>query len=141
MTILGLGTAPVGEGPPDVQEAVKVFGAALDAGINYVDTARQYYDMEKVIGQIFPAKRDKVWITTKLQPELVTPDVSAENLMKVIEESLERLLALSLRPQDVRDPAPGLDPRLRTKLDGPPVELQGLVVRILLDQLVLEVCL
>jgi predicted aldo/keto reductase-like oxidoreductase len=64
---------------------------AIERGINYVDTARQYYDMEKVIGQIFPAKRDKVWITTKLEPELVTPDVSAEDLMKGIEESLERL--------------------------------------------------
>jgi len=64
---------------------------AIERGINYVDTARQYYDMEKVIGQIFPAKRDKVWITTKLEPELVTADVSAEDLMKGIEESLERL--------------------------------------------------
>ena len=32
VTILGLGTAPVGEGPPDVQEAMKVFEAAFDAG-------------------------------------------------------------------------------------------------------------
>ena len=32
---------------------------AIERGINYVDTARQYYDMEIVIGKIFPQKRDK----------------------------------------------------------------------------------
>jgi predicted aldo/keto reductase-like oxidoreductase len=64
---------------------------AIERGINYVDTARQYYDMEKVIGQIFPEKRDKIFVTTKLEPELVTADVSVEDLMAGLEESLERL--------------------------------------------------
>jgi len=64
---------------------------AIERGINYVDTARQYYDMEKVIGQIFPQKRDKVFVTTKLEPELVTADVSEADLMAGLEESLERL--------------------------------------------------
>lgn len=64
---------------------------AMDRGINYVDTARQYYDMEKVIGQIFPAKRDRLFVTTKLDPPVVTADVSVETLMTAIEESLERL--------------------------------------------------
>ncbi|MGD8415089.1 MAG: aldo/keto reductase [Candidatus Latescibacterota bacterium] len=64
---------------------------AMDRGINYVDTARQYYDMEKVIGQIFPEKRDKIFVTTKLEPEVVTADVSAEDLMTALEDSLERL--------------------------------------------------
>jgi predicted aldo/keto reductase-like oxidoreductase len=64
---------------------------AIDRGINYVDTARQYYDMEVVIGKIFPAKRDKLFVTTKLLPELITADVSTEDITKGIEESLERL--------------------------------------------------
>jgi predicted aldo/keto reductase-like oxidoreductase len=64
---------------------------AIERGINYVDTARQYYDMEKVIGQIFPEKRDKIFVTTKLEPELVTADVSAEDLMAGLDESLDRL--------------------------------------------------
>ncbi len=64
---------------------------AIERGINYVDTARQYYDMEIVIGKIFPAKRDKIFLTTKLVPELFTPDVTVEQLMKAIDESLERL--------------------------------------------------
>jgi len=64
---------------------------AIERGINYVDTARQYFDMEKVVGQIFPEKRDKVFVTTKLEPETVTADVSEADLTKAIEESLERL--------------------------------------------------
>ncbi len=64
---------------------------AIERGINYVDTARQYYDMEIVIGKIFPEKRDKLFVTTKLEPELITADVTEEAVTKGIEESLERL--------------------------------------------------
>jgi predicted aldo/keto reductase-like oxidoreductase len=64
---------------------------AIERGINYVDTARQYYDMEIVIGKIFPQKRDKLFVTTKLEPELVTTDVTVDQIMAGIEESLERL--------------------------------------------------
>lgn len=64
---------------------------AIERGINYVDTARQYYDMEKVIGQIFPAKRDKLFVTTKLEPELFTPETTTEQILTAIDESLERL--------------------------------------------------
>ena len=64
---------------------------AMDRGINYVDTARQYYDMEKVIGKLFPEKRDKLFVTTKLMPELITADVSEEAVMNGIEDSLKRL--------------------------------------------------
>ena len=51
---------------------------AMERGINYVDTARQYYEMEVVIGKIFPQKRDKLFVTTKLTPELITVDVTAD---------------------------------------------------------------
>jgi len=64
---------------------------AMERGINYVDTARQYYDMEKVIGRLFPAKRDKLFVTTKLMPELITTGTTSEQVMRGIEESLERL--------------------------------------------------
>ena len=64
---------------------------ALDRGINYVDTARQYYDMERVIGRIFPAKRDRIFVTTKLLPELFRPDTTVDQITTAIEESLERL--------------------------------------------------
>jgi predicted aldo/keto reductase-like oxidoreductase len=64
---------------------------AMERGINYVDTARQYYDMEKVIGRLFPEKRDKLFVTTKLEPEVVTADASVDDLTSALNDSLERL--------------------------------------------------
>lgn len=64
---------------------------AMERGINYVDTARQYYDMEVVVGKIFPAKRDKLYVTTKLVPELFTTKTTTEEVTTAIEESLQRL--------------------------------------------------
>jgi aryl-alcohol dehydrogenase-like predicted oxidoreductase len=80
----------VGYGNAGMQDPA-ILEYAIERGINYVDTARQYYDMEKVIGQIFPEKRDKIFVTTKLEPELVTSEVSVEDLMTGLEDSLERL--------------------------------------------------
>jgi predicted aldo/keto reductase-like oxidoreductase len=64
---------------------------AIERGINYVDTARQYFDMEVVVGKIFPRQRDKLFLTTKLMPELITADVSTEKIEEAIDESLTRL--------------------------------------------------
>ncbi len=64
---------------------------AMERGINYVDTARQYYEMEKVVGQIFPEKRGKLFVTTKLMPELITAEVTVDEVLAGIEESLKRL--------------------------------------------------
>jgi predicted aldo/keto reductase-like oxidoreductase len=86
----GYKVSDVGYGNAGMQDPA-LLEYAIERGINYVDTARQYYDMEKVIGQIFPEKRDKIFVTTKLEPELVTADVSVEDLMAGVEESLERL--------------------------------------------------
>ncbi len=64
---------------------------AMERGINYVDTARQYYDMEVVVGKIFPAKRDKLFVTTKLMPELFTASTTVDEITAAIDESLGRL--------------------------------------------------
>jgi predicted aldo/keto reductase-like oxidoreductase len=64
---------------------------AMERGINYVDTARQYYDMEVLVGQLFPAKRDKLFVTTKLLPELITTETTVEQVLEGIEDSLTRL--------------------------------------------------
>jgi len=64
---------------------------AIERGINYVDTARQYFDMEVVIGKLFPSKRSKLFVTTKLEPEVFTPETTVEQITTVLEESLKRL--------------------------------------------------
>ena len=61
--------------------------AAIDKGINYIDTANGYMKgvNEEIIGQVMKTKRDKVFLTTKISPQ--NPD----NMSKMIETSLRRL--------------------------------------------------
>jgi predicted aldo/keto reductase-like oxidoreductase len=83
VSILGLGTAPVGEGPVDVKEGIKIFGEAIDRGVTYIDTARIYGNAEEILGHLVPKRRDKLFIVTK---------VSTDNA-----ERAERSLSQSLR--------------------------------------------
>jgi hypothetical protein len=69
VTILGLGTAPVGEGPVDVEEGIKIFGAAIDRGVNYIDTARIYGNAEEILGHLIPKSRDKLFVVTKVSTD------------------------------------------------------------------------
>lgn len=66
VSILGLGTAPVGEGPIGVQEGIKIFSEAIDRGVTYIDTARIYGNAEEILGHIIPPRRDKLFLVTKV---------------------------------------------------------------------------
>jgi predicted aldo/keto reductase-like oxidoreductase len=66
VTILGLGTAPIGEGPVDTDEAERIFGEVLDRGVTYVDTARIYGNAEEALGRLVPRRRDRLFIATKV---------------------------------------------------------------------------
>jgi len=66
VTILGLGTAPIGEGPPTTDEAERIFGEAMDRGITYIDTARSYGNAEAALGRLVPQRRDQLFVVTKL---------------------------------------------------------------------------
>jgi predicted aldo/keto reductase-like oxidoreductase len=65
VSILGLGTAPMGEGPPGVEECASVFSEAIDRGMTYVDTARIYGNAEEALARILPGRRAKVFLVTK----------------------------------------------------------------------------
>jgi hypothetical protein len=69
VTILGLGTAPIGEGPPNVEEAARIFAEVLDRGVSYVDTARIYGNAEEALGQVIPKRRDKIFLVTKVSTD------------------------------------------------------------------------
>ncbi len=69
VSILGLGTAPVGEGPVDVQEGIKIFGEAIDRGVTYIDTARIYGNAEEILGHLIPKRRDKLFLVTKVSTD------------------------------------------------------------------------
>lgn len=85
VTILGLGTAPVGEGPVPVPEAVRIFGEAMDRGVTYIDTARIYGEAEEALGQLVPARRDRLFLVTKVWVE------TAADAEKSFHESLRQL--------------------------------------------------
>jgi len=72
VTILGLGTAPIGEGPIDTPEAAKIFGEVIDRGVTYVDTARSYGNAEEALGRILPGRRDRLFLVTKLWTDSAT---------------------------------------------------------------------
>jgi len=66
VTVLGLGTAPVGEGPVGVEEGIRIFGEVLDRGVTYVDTARVYGDAEEILGHLVPTRSDNLFLVTKV---------------------------------------------------------------------------
>lgn len=85
VTILGLGTAPIGEAMVDRAEAEKIFGEVMDRGVNYIDTARIYGHAEEVLANLVPSRRDKLFLVTKVWVE------TAAEAEKSLTESLRRL--------------------------------------------------
>ena len=60
--------APGEYGRPNKAAAIRLVHAALDAGINFVDTARSYGDSERVLGTALEGRREDVIIATKVDP-------------------------------------------------------------------------
>jgi uncharacterized protein len=85
VSILGLGTAPIGEARGDMGETVKIFSEVIDRGVNFVDTARIYGIAEEALGQVLATRRDKVFLVTKCWTD------SAERTRQSFEESLRLL--------------------------------------------------
>jgi len=56
---LCLGTMMFGD-RTDEKEAARIVGSALDAGVNFIDTADQYAkgESERITGQLIAARRD-----------------------------------------------------------------------------------
>lgn len=55
-------------GKPDHEESIRIIHKALDAGINFVDTADRYSsgESEEIIGKALKGKRDNVVLATKV---------------------------------------------------------------------------
>ena len=85
VSILGLGTACMGEGPQDTQTCIDVFSEAIDRGITYVDTARIYGNAEEALREVLKTRRDKVFLATKCMTD------TRADAQKSFEKSLETL--------------------------------------------------
>lgn len=93
---LCLGTMMFG-GPTNERDSIRIIHKALDAGINFMDTANVYNDgeSERVIAKAVRENREKWVIATKVHGSM-GEDVNAAgshrfNIMSAVEASLKRL--------------------------------------------------
>ena len=76
-------------GRQEEQDSINTIMAAMEAGVNFFDTAEMYGDgkSEEVVGKALQHCRDKVVIATKA----ASANLSAEKLIEACEQSLKRL--------------------------------------------------
>lgn len=102
VSALALGTVELGVdygirvpghyGRPPLEDAIALVHAALDAGINFIDTARAYGESERVLGQALHDRRDAVVLATKARPVQVSQDTELrKTLLADLETSLREL--------------------------------------------------
>ncbi len=104
ITPVGIGTAPIGStpdwriywGPQSEADAVRAIEAAIDLGVNWIDTAPFYGwgRAEQIVGRALRGKRDKVYIFTKCGSLRNEQGGDFENLKP---ESIRREVEASLR--------------------------------------------
>ena len=91
-------------GNPDHDDCVRIIHRALDAGINFVDTADVYSagESEEIVGKALKGRRDDVVLATKLHAPMGTDPNEQGNsrrwIVREVENSLRRLDTDSHRP-------------------------------------------
>ena len=82
----GYKASEIGFGAMNTRDA-ELIHAAIDAGINYLDTAHRYMNgaNEEVVGSVMKTKRDKVFLSTKM------PKQTYQEILRLMEVSLKRL--------------------------------------------------
>jgi aryl-alcohol dehydrogenase-like predicted oxidoreductase len=84
-------------GNPDHDDSVRIIHAALDAGVNFVDTADVYSrgESEEIVGKALRRRRDEVVLATKFHGAMGDdPNQSGNSrrwIMREVEASLRRL--------------------------------------------------
>ncbi|MGH9082809.1 MAG: aldo/keto reductase [Acidimicrobiales bacterium] len=102
-------------GNPDHQESIRIIHRALDAGINFVDTADVYSagESEEIVGKALPGRRDEVVLATKVHATMgAGPNRSGNSRRWIIQEcenSLRRLGTDWIDLYQVHRPDPACD--------------------------------
>jgi aryl-alcohol dehydrogenase-like predicted oxidoreductase len=104
-------------GESDHEESVRIIHAALDAGINFIDTADVYSagESEEIVGKALKGRRDQVVLATKLyMPVGEDPDpnrrgTSRRWIVEEVENSLRRLQTDWIDLYQVHRPTPETD--------------------------------
>ncbi|WP_328584667.1 aldo/keto reductase [Streptomyces sp. NBC_00370] len=100
-------------GNPDADDSARIIHKALDAGINFIDTADAYGDSEEVVGKALKGRRDNVVLTTKVsRPMGDDPNqqgTSRRWIVTAVENSLRRLRTDHLDLYQIHRPDPATD--------------------------------
>jgi aryl-alcohol dehydrogenase-like predicted oxidoreductase len=92
----------------DRAEADRILSAAMERGVNFVDTAPMYGDglTEEILGRIIKGNRDQLFIGTK-----VHKGIDAQSILNSIDESLSRMQIDYLDLYMIHWPAEGMRPQ------------------------------
>ncbi len=111
-----LGTMMFGPwGNPDVDESVGIVHAAIDAGVNFIDTADVYSEgvSEEIVGKALRDRRDEVVLATKVHGSMGPGHNDQGNsrvwIMREVEESLRRLGTDHIDLYQIHRPEPDTD--------------------------------
>ncbi|WP_182874619.1 aldo/keto reductase [Microbispora sp. H10670] len=100
-------------GNPDPGDSIRIIHKALDAGINFIDTADVYGDSEEVVGRALQGRRDHVVLATKMsRPMGDDPNqqgASRRWIMIAVENSLRRLRTDHIDLFQIHRPDPDTD--------------------------------
>lgn len=102
-------------GNPDHDEGIRIIHKALDAGINFIDTADAYSrgESEEIVGKALKGRRDNVVLATKAHlPMGDDPNQQGNSrrwLMRAVEDSLRRLQTDHIDLFQIHRPAPDTD--------------------------------
>ena len=102
-------------GNTDVDECERIVHAALDDGINFVDTADVYSDgqSEEIVGRALQGRRDDVVLATKVHGEMGEGANRRGNsrlwIMRGVEDSLRRLRTDHIDLYQIHRPEPDTD--------------------------------
>jgi aryl-alcohol dehydrogenase-like predicted oxidoreductase len=102
-------------GEPDHDASIRVIHAALDAGLNFVDTADVYSrgESEEIVGKALKNRRDDVVLATKVHGTM-GDDVNQRGnsrrwIMRAVEDSLRRLGTDWIDLYQIHRPEPDTD--------------------------------
>src|SRR3954465_8439178 len=102
-------------GNPDHDDSTRIIHRALDAGINFVDTADAYAhgESEEIVGKALKGRRDDVVLATKLHlPMGDGPNQRGNSrrwIMTAVENSLRRLQTDHIDLYQIHRPDPDTD--------------------------------
>ncbi len=102
-------------GNPDHDDSIRIIHQALDAGINFIDTADRYSrgESEEIVGKALKGQRDNIVLATKVNGAMGDDPNQQGNsrrwLIREVEASLRRLQTDYIDLYQIHRPAPDTD--------------------------------